>query len=275
MFTQEEKEKAKYFKYALHPLNEVEHYLNPRYFSMVDTASQSNQNYHALDNIPKHICLFWHQRKLPQDVKESIDKIKRYNSAYHVTLFNYDSAHAFIYEHYGAELSALFERRCVHPSMQSDLFRICYLLQKGGIYVDVDIECYASLDLTFPVAEFGCLLFYSRGKPCCIDNDFIVCAPQNEIIAAILQKMQSHLTAERSFANVWECTGPGAVSLAIMELLMNAIINDLPKGYGLGQLLLADHQVAIKAYRHAELGYKQTQEGNWRSFQFPKHLYRL
>lgn len=272
MFTQEEKEKAQYFKFSLHPQEELEHYLHPRFLPVVDVNISMDMSKPAAVTIPKQIVLFWHEELLPEDVLGSIEKIKQYNPDYQVEIFHTESAGAFIQQIYGSELYNLYNKRCVHPSMKSDFFRMCYLAVKGGIYVDVDIDCFASLELIFNCYDSDCFLLYTKGQPCCIDNDFIACQANNMIILAILDKIQEHLTVQRSFSSVWECTGPGAVSTAVLQLLMKDILQDSANLKG---LLLAPHSVVLRAYGHAELAYKKTTEGNWRYFSFPRQLYKL
>ncbi|EUK17693.1 glycosyltransferase family 32 protein [Commensalibacter papalotli (ex Servin-Garciduenas et al. 2014)] len=275
MFIQEEKEKAKYFKFSLHPQDELEQYLNPRFLSVINEEISIDALQPVNTNIPKKIVIFWHEKDLPDDVYASIEKIKRYNTEYYVELFHTESAGEFINSHYGQELYYLYERRCVHPSMKSDFFRICYLAKMGGIYIDVDINCFKSLEEIFKFYEFDCFLFYTKGKPCCIDNDFIACKANNPIISAVLDKIKENLTIKRSFSSVWECTGPGAVSMAILELLMQDILQDDQENRSLEGLRLAPHKFALRAYSHQELEYKKTTEGNWRYFRMPSQLYKL
>lgn len=275
MFTKEEKEKAQYFKFSLHPLEELEYFLKPRFLSVIDQDTSLNNTKILQTMIPKQILLFWHDAIPSGEVQKSIDKIRQYNDGYQVILFNEQSAGEFIQRHYGQDLYRLYERRCVHPSMKSDLFRMCYLALNGGVYVDIDINCHHSLKEIFNTYSFDCFLFFSRGKPCCIDNDFIVCQPNNPIILASIEKIRENLTIERSFSSVWECTGPGAVSMAVLELLMQKILSDNEEKSPLGGLLLGCHDLAKRAYGHVEMEYKKTAAGNWRSFHFPRQLCQL
>lgn len=275
MFTKEEREQAQYFKFSLHPLEQLEQFLQPRFLSVIDQSKPVNSKKKSSTMIPKQIVLFWHDAKISGEVQKSIDKIRQYNADYQVILFDEQSAGEFIQQYYGQDLYRLYERRCVHPSMKSDLFRMCYLAKNGGIYVDIDIDCHHSFEDIFNSYFFDCFLFYSIGKPCCIDNDFIACQPNNPIILASIEKIRENLTIERSFSSVWECTGPGAVSMVVLELLMQKILSDDEEKGPLSGLLLASHDLAIRAYGHVEMEYKQTAAGNWRSFHFPRQLYQL
>lgn len=275
MFTKEEKEHAQYFKFSLHPLDELEAFLTPRFLPVIEQNIHEKMIQNAALTIPKQIVLFWHEKTPPVEVQKSIEQIRQCHSDYQVELFNEQSAGEFVQQYYGEDLYHLYERRCVHPSMKSDLFRMCYLAQKGGIYVDVDIDCHHCLEEIFNTYIFDCFLLFSKGQPCCIDNDFIACQSRNPVILAIIDKIKENLTAERSFSSVWECTGPGAVSMVILELLMKKILSDQEGISPLDKLLLGNHDLAIRAYGHLEMEYKKTQAGNWRCFRLPRQLYKL
>jgi hypothetical protein len=54
-----------------------------------------------------------------------------------VLLFDDESARDFIRENYESRHIDAFEC-CYHPAMRCDYFRLCYLLKRGGMYVDAD-----------------------------------------------------------------------------------------------------------------------------------------
>jgi mannosyltransferase OCH1-like enzyme len=99
-------------------------------------------NARYVQGTPRTIVQFWHNlQQLPGDVEECIASWTRLTSSgFAHRLFDEGSARAFI----GTSLDARHERafeRCYHPAMQADYFRLCYLLVKGGFYVDADDVC--------------------------------------------------------------------------------------------------------------------------------------
>ena len=91
---------------------------------------------------PRTIVQFWHNmRELPKDVEECIASWARWEArGFKHQFFDEQTAKTFI----GRSLSARHERafeRCYHPAMQADYFRLCYLLIRGGLYVDADDVC--------------------------------------------------------------------------------------------------------------------------------------
>ena len=49
----------------------------------------------------------------------------------------WESAHEFIRDRFDRRTLTIFEA-CAVPAMQSDVFRLCWLFEQGGIYVDAD-----------------------------------------------------------------------------------------------------------------------------------------
>lgn len=274
MFSNEEKEKANAFKFALYPMDLLTDYINGDYFTFLDQSVLDDEPRQLPPHIPKKIIQYWHTARPPFDVQNAIGTLRAHNNTFDYELFNEATAGEFIEYYYGSHYRKLFDKNCVHHTMKSDFFRNCYLLKQGGFYVDVDIRCFNGLDAIICNNQFDCFLFYSEGEPYCIDNNFIVCVPENPIIEAILRKQEYNLTAHQSFPDVWSCTGPGATSIAIMEILVEKILEDREKT-PLDTLKLGPSHLAGRSYEHAELAYKRNSEGNWRLFRFPRKLYRL
>lgn len=275
MFTEAEKEKARTVQCFLYPIDALGDYLNPHYLPVIDahTLPQTERKIPAA--IPKKIVLFWHEKNLSEEIRQVIWKIREHNQEYQFVLFDADQAYHYIRYHYGQDLATLYKRRCIHPAMQSDLFRVCYLLQEGGIYVDVDIHGFNALDSMFVHQDFDCFLLYAFGNPCCIENGFIAASPQNRLLSLWLDRIQENLTLEKVFDSIWSCTGPGVISVLVLDLLLNKILSDDTGPSPLDRLVLAPNSFTGRAYSHAELSYKRSALGNWRKFRLPKALYRL
>lgn len=92
--------------------------------------------------IPRTIVQFWHDlRELPNDIEECVDSWSRWKTrGFTHLLFDEYTARAFVRNSLGARHESAFDR-CYHPAMQSDYFRLCYLLIEGGFYVDADDVC--------------------------------------------------------------------------------------------------------------------------------------
>lgn len=88
---------------------------------------------------PRTIVQFWDNLdRLPGDVDECIESWRRLEArGFDVRLFDDNGARKFIASRLGPRHENAY-RRCYHPAMQSDYFRLCYILVEGGCYVDAD-----------------------------------------------------------------------------------------------------------------------------------------
>ena len=88
---------------------------------------------------PKTIVQFWNDlNQLPGDVRECIESWRNLeDQGFEVLLFDDDRARDFITRRLGRRYEKAYDR-CYHPAMQSDYFRLCYILVKGGCYLDAD-----------------------------------------------------------------------------------------------------------------------------------------
>lgn len=201
--------------------------------------------------IPRVIVQFWHDDiDRPADVDVCIDSWKRWESSGFIhTLFCEKSARSFISHSLGRRYEQAFDI-CYHPAMQSDYFRLCYLLVKGGFYVDADDECVGD--------NIECLFNDGRLKlqPLCYDNstDSMVNSSVFQLASSFSERWifyfnnnpliapAGHIVIERALdqatrylelagergllPEIQSATGPGNLSKSIYELgLPNDRIN--------------------------------------------------
>ena len=89
--------------------------------------------------LPKRIVQFWDDLdRLPGDVGECIETWRK-TEEQGVERLLFDKRHArdFIRRKLGPRHKRAYDK-CYHPAMQSDYFRLCYILMEGGCYIDAD-----------------------------------------------------------------------------------------------------------------------------------------
>ena len=88
---------------------------------------------------PKRIVQFWNDlQHLPEDVRECIESWRKTEKeGFELILFDERRAKEFILGNLGQRYGKAYDK-CYHPAMQSDYFRLCYILAEGGCYVDAD-----------------------------------------------------------------------------------------------------------------------------------------
>jgi hypothetical protein len=102
----------------------------------MDPACLSSNAPHGM---PRNLVRFWHDHsKLPDDVAACMFTWERLvDHGFAIRTFDDASADRYIRDRHGAREIAAFGR-CAHPAMRCDYFRLCVLLNEGGLYVDCD-----------------------------------------------------------------------------------------------------------------------------------------
>lgn len=116
--------------------------------SVVQHSRASTTSSAFVKRPPKRIVQFWDVLdQLPGDVRECIDTWRAIGEqGVERLLFDKHQARDFISHTLGHKYSKAYDK-CYHPAMQSDYFRLCYILVEGGCYVDTD-DVYDRADVT-------------------------------------------------------------------------------------------------------------------------------
>ncbi|MDE3027641.1 MAG: hypothetical protein KGH84_04525 [Paracoccaceae bacterium] len=194
-----------------------------------------------------HLVQFWDQPDLPHDLAGA--RAAWVSHSPKSTLF--DAAHAarFITRDYGPQAAAAFTALW-HPAAQSDLFRLYYLLARGGLYVDAD-------SLPGPaVAPFmahgGGAVWASamtRVPKCVTINGFLAAPKGAPLIAAYLDHVLRNLHDSPEGPIYWLC-GPGALTRFLAS--SDHTIRLLPHA-----------TLQSRLFRQIDAAYKYT-DRNWR-----------
>ena len=120
--------------------------------------------------------------KLPAAMLEASSSWKKENPSYEYTLFSGDDRIEFIKNFYGKEILAMYFAMS-HNSFKADLFRMCYLYKKGGIYVDIDCACNKSVD-TIIKEDRDIVAGIANNQ---INMGMLISAPESPIFEHILE----------------------------------------------------------------------------------------
>ncbi len=188
------------------------------------------------------IVQFWDDlERLPDDVGECIESWRKLKArGFDYYLFDNDGARELIASRLGARHENAY-LKCYHPAMQSDYFRLCYMLVEGGCYLDADdvhngpaIEqlfddsrlklqplCYdVETDrmvppriFTEPGADSPTWVFYFNNNP-------LLAAPGHPVIARALANATAALerATDGDLPEIQSTTGPGNLTRSIFEV---------------------------------------------------------
>lgn len=230
--------------------------------------------------IPKVVIQFWDDlRAIPDDVQECLGSWELMDSfGFKRVLFGDAEARAFIEQHLDRRHLSAFDR-CGHPAMRSDYFRLCYINQCGGFYVDADEVCHG-VDCS-RLFQNDCLklhpLCYEISSDTMISTevfihqrksstDWIFYVNNNPIIApakhpvlqyALERSTYRLLNIESARHEVQSTTGPGNLTASLVR---HSILTE--QGNRFRDFELLGNWDSISTCRWA-LGYRQDQR-NWR-----------
>lgn len=198
---------------------------------------------------PRRIVQFWNDpQRLPADVEECISSWASWGTrGFAHSLFDAQRASLFISRELGARYERAFER-CYHPAMQSDYFRLCYLLAQGGFYVDADDACVGSdiawlfedtrlkiqplcydtrLEAMVDPATFLPENVYDTNWIFYFNNNPLIASAGHPAIEAALHRatVLLEIAEHGTFPDIQATTGPGNLSCTIFDLGMSGRIH--------------------------------------------------
>ena len=95
------------------------------------------------------------------------------------------------------------------PAMQADVFRVAFLLEWGGVWVDAATHCLAPLSTWLPLHSGLTLLRRPHQQPPAVCNGLMHAgAPGHPLLAAAWQRICEVIAARRS-GRVYRLVGPG------------------------------------------------------------------
>jgi mannosyltransferase OCH1-like enzyme len=171
------------------------------------------------------IVQYWHDDP-PPEVEELMDTW-RSAAADGFEYLRYDDVGAldFIRTNHGQRIEEAYAT-CAVPAMKADLFRVCFLLIRPGLYADADMRCTgrgrrqfflrddpAPLLLLYDRLERGLLLKRDNR----VANGFIIVKhPQDPLLRFVLASATDNIE-RRVSNNVYLVTGPGIATKRLRE----------------------------------------------------------
>lgn len=233
---------------------------------------------------PYKIMQFWDKTDIPNDVLEFMSRWQtRYKDRY--VRFDDQSAQLFILNHFGGNIMDAY-RRCWHPAMKSDYFRLCYLLVEGGCYIDADETPLSALpSLNLAEGPLLALRAFARvphqegghqdisisdlvsagdvpfGTEAYFNNAPIFASAGNPIIALALARATDIILSGRSGTmSLHDITGPTNLSLSVLVHFMQSGVDHST----LSKVISLDWLTFAHVGSQSELDYKNDQR-DWRT----------
>jgi len=171
--------------------------------------------------IPLDIYQTWGTKDLPQKMRERVELLKKQNPRFNHYLFDDNDCRDFIKTHFKSDVLDAYDR-LIPGAYKADLWRLCVLFIKGGIYMDIKLCCINGFKLIELTEEEH---FVKDRPPNSIYNALMVCKKGNlflfKSIRQIVENVKNNYYGETPLSP----TGPKMLGLVIINNKLGANID--------------------------------------------------
>ncbi len=170
-------------------------------------------------SIPRIIHQTWRDEALPEWARELTNTWRRHHPDWSYRLWTDADDHELVRRRC-PDLLATYEGY-EHPIQRADAVRYLYLHEFGGLYVDLDFECFR------PVNELlvghDCVVGMEprehariHGRERLVGNAWLAAAPRHPLLACILGDLLTHRTQQQQVNDrILDTTGPFMVTRVV------------------------------------------------------------
>jgi autotransporter strand-loop-strand O-heptosyltransferase len=181
--------------------------------------------------IPKIIHQTFRTKELPEELRVSVESLKKLNPDFEYRYYDDEDCYNFIKENYDEETLSLYSS--INPkygSSKSDFFRYLLMYKVGGVYLDIKSSAKIPLnDIILPTDEYllthwegrdwNQILNYYHGE---FQNWHIICKPNHPFLEKTIELVKRNIRnykGEKGKISVLNLTGPIVYSEAIVSLI--------------------------------------------------------
>ena len=154
--------------------------------------------------IPLHVYMTWKTKELPPYMNINLNQLKQKNPQFTFHLYDDADCRRMIQIFFPKEVLDTFDT--LKPgAYKADLWRLCVLYLRGGIYMDCKLKIVNNFNLLEIVDKEH---FVLDRPPKCIYNALIVCKAGNPILKDGIQQIVQNVKERYYGNNPLEPTGP-------------------------------------------------------------------
>ncbi|MEM7506768.1 MAG: glycosyltransferase [Pseudomonadota bacterium] len=144
---------------------------------------------------------------------------------------------------------------CPHPAVQSDYFRLGWLMVHGGVYVDADARMRGGFAALYPrLGDKTLLWFRTRAAEMTVINGFIAAPPDAPFVQHAFKLACRRLASDET-RHVFDYAGPTLLTQAALRLFERDRLGDVAS--------LSDGFIAARIMGQFDASYKRDTR-NWR-----------
>lgn len=202
-----------YYKYQQKEYNEYgneEIALYDRLRTIKSSNFELKDSYNSV--IPLNIYLTWGTKDLPPKMQENVDRMIKVNPEFNIELFDDNDCREFIKKNFPYDIVVVYDT--LKPgAYKADLWRLCILYIKGGIYADIKLNCINNFKF-IALTEKEHLVLDIPGQwkdeeAFGIYNALIVAKPKNKLLLRCINKISNNVKNKYYGFNALYPTGPG------------------------------------------------------------------
>lgn len=210
------------------------------YFTDNKNEGMTDINNEKKQIIPLDVYQTWHDKNLPEKMKECVENMKKNNPEFTFHLFDDNECREFIKNNFDNDVLYAFDK-LVPGAYKADLWRYCILYKKGGIYLDIKFQTepdFKLIELTdkeyfvferpFPVfakieeeielvnkENYYDLIYphistdFWENKEVGLYNAVMICKPNNPILLECIKDIVKNAKENNYCYNNLYVTGPG------------------------------------------------------------------
>ena len=187
--------------------------------------------------IPKIIHQTWRDEALPAEFRAYQRSWQEHHPGWAYRFYDDRACRALVRDHYPA-LLALYDA-CPHPVQRADIFRYLAVAHYGGLYADLDMECYRPMDGLMAGAScvFGIevrlaprrarLLGLRHAER--IANCIFAAEADHPLFARIIEALQRIPSTDALAREVIGTTGPGMLTDVVQAHRQECPVRVLPQ----------------------------------------------
>ncbi len=206
--------------------------------SLCHCTSHLQQKTSIVSTIPRVVVQYWHDLSaIPPDVSICIASWEKLRvDGFKHRLFCDEQAIAFLKCHFSSTEVKAFAR-CHHAAMRCDFFRLCYLYQCGGAYVDADEVYGRNFDILWhsnrlklqplcydlaakamvPASDFLAASASTTNRYYYVNNNPLIGPPGHRLIELAIERATRRLLESQEMLDIHETTGPGNLSASLVK----------------------------------------------------------
>jgi mannosyltransferase OCH1-like enzyme len=158
--------------------------------------------------IPLHIFQCWKTKPLPPGMAHAMQSIKNANPEFTHHLYDDAECRQFIAKECPPCVLQAYDR-LIPGAYKADLWRLCILYKRGGIYLDIKLS-----PIHFKFIELTSREHFVKDRlPNTIYNAFMVCKPKNPFLLSCINQIIRNVRRRYYGPSALHPTGPGLLGL--------------------------------------------------------------